>query len=69
MPTTSEPNYVSVLSKPQWGTSESGAQNALGQPLVSKGDMIRAEHINGLRLIVDMMYTHTHEHSDSVGSC
>lgn len=69
MPTTSEPSYRSVLAKPQWGTSESGTQNSIGQPLVSKGDVIRAEHINGLRLIVDLMYTHTHDYSDSIGSC
>lgn len=69
MATTDEPNYVSVLAKPQWGTSESGTQNALGQPLVSKGDMIRAEHVNGLRLIVDLIYNHTHTYTDSVGSC
>lgn len=69
MPTTTEPNYRSVLSKPQWGASESGTQNAIGQPLVAKGDVIRAEHINGLRLIIDLMYSHTHEYYDSVGSC
>ena len=69
MATTGEPNYRAILAKPQWGTSESGTQNSIGQPLVSRGDVIRAEHINGLRLIVDMMYSHTHEFTDSIGSC
>lgn len=71
MPTTSGPNYVEQLPKPNWGpVSDPHKINALGQPMVSSGvDLIRAEHVNGLRLIVDLIYNHTHEYTDSVGSC
>lgn len=67
---TSGPNYIEGLPRPQWGISESGSMNSLGQPLVTAGkDVIRADHINGLRLIIDLMYNHSHTYEDSVGSC
>lgn len=69
MPTTSGPNYVSVLSRPQWGVSESGSVNAIGQPMVTTRDIIRADHINALRLIIDLMYNHSHEYTDNIGRC
>lgn len=71
MPTTSPPNYVESLARPQWTPSaDPTSRNALGTPLVrSNVDVIRASHINNIRLIIDLIYSHTHDFNDSIGSC
>lgn len=68
MPTTSSPNYTEILPRPIWAN---GRQvDSMGQKRVVTGqDVIKAEDINNLREIVNIMYSHSHEYTDSKGSC
>lgn len=71
MPQTDSPNYVYRLQSPIWPPSKDpSSRNAFGSPEVKAGlDEIKASDINSLRLIIDLMYNHTHEYQDSIGSC
>lgn len=68
MPTTGSPNYVEVVSKPVW--SNGSEINSISQKRVVAGvDEIKAVDINNLRDVLDLIYNHSHEYYDSVGSC
>ncbi len=68
MPTTGSPNYVEVISKPVW--SNGSEINSINQKRVVAGvDEIKAVDINNLRDVLDLIYNHSHEYTDSIGSC
>lgn len=68
MPETSQPNYSDVVSKPVW---QNGSDvNTFGQRRVKPGvDEIKASDLNSLRDAIDLMWSHTHNYTDSVGRC
>lgn len=68
MPTTESPNYISVGLKPIW--SNGSEINGINQKRVVAGvDEIKAVDINNIRDVLDLIYNHSHEYTDSIGSC
>ena len=68
MPTTNSPNYMEVASKPIW--SNGSEINGINQKRVVSGvDEIKAVDINNIRDVLDLIYNHSHEYTDSIGSC
>ena len=68
MPTTESPNYVDVALRPLW--SNGSEINSINQKRVVAGvDEIKAVDINNLRDVLDLIYDHSHEYTDSIGSC
>ncbi len=68
MPTTESPNYVDVVSRPIW--SNGSEINSINQKRVVAGvDEIKAVDINNIRDVLDLIYNHSHEYTDSKGSC
>lgn len=68
MPESYSPNYISVLRKPIWSNGQE--TNAMGhRRVVAQKDTVKAADINNIRDIIDIMFDHSHEYTDSIGSC
>lgn len=67
MPTTSNPNYSDVFTRPNFPNGSSTA--GTGGRRVTTKDPIKAEDINTLREVVEIMFHHSHTYQDSTGSC
>ena len=68
MPTTGSPNYIEVVWRPVW--SNGSEINGINQKRVVAGvDEIKAVDINNIRDVLDLIYNHSHEYTDSIGSC
>lgn len=69
MPETTPPLYVEGgVSRPQWSNG-SGFSAYNTRRIVARKDAIKAEDMNQLREFVELFYEHTHNYTDSVGSC
>lgn len=65
---TSGPNYIDVISRPSWSN---GSQTSSTQQkrVVAGKDIVKAEDINNVREIIDIMFNHSHTYTDNIGSC
>lgn len=68
MAQSSPPNYVEVQSRPVW--SNGSDVSTFGSKRIKPNeDIIMAVDINNLRDSLDVVYNHTHDYTDSIGSC
>jgi hypothetical protein len=68
MPETTAPLYVEGgVERPQW--SNGSSFSAYNTRRISVGDEIKAEDTNQLREFIELFYAHSHNYTDSIGSC
>lgn len=67
MATTEGPGYTDVVSNIVF--SNGSSISAIGGRRVTVKDEIKAEDINSLREAIDLMFNHSHEYQDDIGSC